>query len=260
MCCPPVRLSEFSVSIPIQQSVGQTNEFLRPTSSYPQHNKGPDAEYFDRPKITHLIENKQFVDCISFIHFSFMRLTNGCLESIQFGRVSSFHSPIQQSESEQTNEFFRLTSIYPQHSKGPDAEYFDRPKITHLVENKQVVGCISFIHFIFKRFMVVSNRYSSGANPASANHRLFFISFLALGSCGKQPHRRGKFAGGSLAGLTLPSLGDGRLRYNRTPHPCLAYYSSVPGVVCQTNSSVPYDGPRAAVPALGSDGPKNTNL
>jgi len=59
------------------------NEFFRPTTIYPQHNKGLDAKYFDRLKMTYLIENNHVVDCISLKAFIFSRFTPGCLESIQ---------------------------------------------------------------------------------------------------------------------------------------------------------------------------------
>ena len=61
----------------------KTNEFLPPTAIYLQHNKGPDAEYFVRPKMAHPIENTGVIDCISFKVCRFNRLTHGCLESSQ---------------------------------------------------------------------------------------------------------------------------------------------------------------------------------
>jgi hypothetical protein len=50
---------------------------------YSRHNKERIAEYFDRPKMSHLIENKKVVDCISFNTSDFNGLTYSCLDSIQ---------------------------------------------------------------------------------------------------------------------------------------------------------------------------------
>jgi len=114
---PESRLFKSPVSIfefPIQQSGREeTNEFFRPTSIYPQHNKGLATEYFVRPKMAHPTENTGVVSCISFKCRTFNRLTPGCLESLQSEsnlairkyQPSSFHfrlralSPVRLRES-----------------------------------------------------------------------------------------------------------------------------------------------------------------
>ena len=77
---------------------GKPSEFFRPTSTYPQHNKRPGAEYFVRPKMAHPTENTGVVGSISFKAFRFNSLTLGCLESLQSASLavantkpSSFH-------------------------------------------------------------------------------------------------------------------------------------------------------------------------
>ena len=53
--------------------------------------------------------------------------------------VSIFRAPDSAIGEKETNGLFRPTAIYPQHNKGPAAEYFVRPKMAHLIENTGVV-------------------------------------------------------------------------------------------------------------------------
>jgi len=105
----------------------KTSEFFRPNKTYPQHNKGPVAEYFVCPKMAHPIENTGDADCISFKGCRFNRLTHGCLESLQSANLtiantdpSSLHLRLQalspvclrqsRSTSPKSRSFWRIPS------------------------------------------------------------------------------------------------------------------------------------------------------
>ena len=83
-----------------------TSEFFRTTSTYPQHNKRPVAEYFDRSKMSHPIENTRDTDSISFKPCMFSRLTHGCLDSLQ----SKANLAIRKYPS---SSHFRLRTVSP---------------------------------------------------------------------------------------------------------------------------------------------------
>ena len=100
---------------------------FRPNKTYPQHNKGPVAEYFVCPKMAHPVENTGDVDCISFKSCRFNRLTHGCLESLQSANPaiantnpSSLHFRLQalspvclrksRSTSPESRSFWRIPS------------------------------------------------------------------------------------------------------------------------------------------------------